>query len=257
MKKLLLSGLALGALAIGCAVNAGAADLPRAPAYRAPEPVWTWTGFYIGAHAGAGWGTKHWYAAQPPFQGIDQGSHHVRGLLGGGQIGYNLQTGNWVFGIEVDASAADLNGSGADNFFKLVGPLNVVSIIDRSHVDAVGTVAGRFGYAVDRVLGYVKGGGAWARDKYSVSTILTPDTPFATASETRWGWMGGIGLEYAFAPSWSVKFEYDYLDLGKKQSTLTGPNFVPFTEDIKQTMSLFKFGINYRFGGYGPVYAKY
>lgn len=252
MKKLLISSVAVGALALGFAANANAADLPRAPAYRAPEPVWTWTGFYIGGHFGAGWGDKHWYnPASTPV--IDQGLHHVRGGLAGGQVGFNIQVANWVLGIEADVSGSDLTGSNADNFFIING----VSEVNRTKVDSVGTVAGRLGYAVDRVLGYVKGGGAWAHDKYSVSNITAPDTVLASASETRRGWMAGVGVEYAFAPSWSVKFEYDHLDLGSKRSRFTGPTLAPFDEDVVQRLNLFQVGINYRFGSYGPVYAKY
>jgi outer membrane immunogenic protein len=258
MTKLLLSSVSLGVLTLGLAINAGAADLPRAPVYKAPEQVWTWTGFYIGGHFGAGWGDKHWYRTDfSPV--IDQGFHHVRGGLAGGQVGFNYQVANWVIGAELDASWADLNGSHADKLFIIctaICNLNAAQL-DRSKVDSVGTVAGRLGYAVDRVLGYVKGGGAWAHDKYSISSVLAPDAALATASETRWGWMAGVGIEYAFAPSWSLKFEYDHLDLGTKRSRFTGPSFTSFDEDISQRLNLFKFGINYRFGGYGPVYAKY
>jgi outer membrane immunogenic protein len=255
MKKLLLSNVALGILTLGFAVNAGAADLPRAPIYKAPEPVWTWTGFYIGGHLGAGWGDKTWQVASIIPNGFgDQGLHHVRGALGGGQVGFNVQLANWVVGVEADASWADLNGQNAANNFVI----NSVSAINRTKVDSIGTVAGRLGYAVDRVLGYVKGGGAWAHDKYTVSSLTAPDLAIATASETRGGWIVGIGLEYAFAPSWSVKFEYDHLDLGTKRNRFTDGTTLPaFDEDISQRLNLFKFGINYRFGGYGPVYAKY
>jgi outer membrane immunogenic protein len=252
MKKLLLGSIALGALM--AAAPAIAADMaPSGPVYKAPPPPpFSWTGFYIGGHIGAGWGDKHWYSASTA-PGLDQGLHHVRGGLAGGQIGLNYQVGYWVLGIEADAAWADLNGVHTDVGFLLGG----ASEVNRSKVESVGTVAGRLGYAVDRVLGYVKGGAAWAHDKYTVSNVLAPDVAIGTASETRGGWVAGFGLEYAFAPNWSVKFEYDYIDLGSKRSRFTGPALVPFDEDITQRLNLVKFGINYRFGSYGPVYANY
>jgi outer membrane immunogenic protein len=253
MKKFLLGGIALAALM--AAAPAGAADM-RAPAYKAPPPpapMFTWTGFYIGGHVGAGWGDKHWYSGSTA-PGLDQGFHHVGGGLGGGQIGFNYQVSNWVLGIEADYSAANLTGRHTDVGFTLFG----ADEVNRSQVKSVATVAGRLGYAWDRVLVYAKGGGAWARDKYVATNVLQPDAELAGASETRSGWMAGLGLEYAFAHNWSVKFEYDYLDLGTKRSRFTGPTLaVPFDEDIAQKLSLFKIGINYRFGGYGPVYANY
>lgn len=248
MKKLLLGSIALGALM--AAAPAGAADL-RAPVYKAPPaPIWTWTGFYIGGHAGGGWGDKQWFnvdAAGVPF-GLNEGLHHVRGGLAGGQVGFNYQVGYWVWGAEVDASWAALEGSNADIAF----------LVDLNHsrVESIATAAGKLGYAVDRVMAYAKFGGAWVHDKYWVSSIVTPDITRDTASQNRSGWMGGLGVEYAFAQNWSVKFEYNYLDLGHKRVAFTTPVGGVYRQDIDQQLSLFKFGINYRFG-YGPVYAKY
>src|SRR5207247_5109264 len=96
MKRFLLAGVALSALLGG---SATAADLAvKAPVYRAPPLVWSWTGFYIGAHIGAGWGTKEWTNNTAPvgiltFAFSSDNSHTVNGILGGGQIGYNWQAG--------------------------------------------------------------------------------------------------------------------------------------------------------------------
>jgi len=259
MKKILLGSIALGALI--AAAPAGAADVAVAPRYQAPAPVWSWAGFYLGGHIGAGWGTKHWYNESPfASLGADVGLHHVRGGLGGGQVGYNFQAGNWVFGAELQGSWADLEGNNQNLVFTLGagGP----RIINNSKVDSIVTAAGRLGYAVDRVLVYTTAGGAWMHDKFSTTTDVNP-SPFATGSQTRSGWMAGLGLEYAFAYNWSVKFEYDYVDLGRKRNDLScpvncagAPGFGLFAQDITQQLNLFKFGINYRFG-YGPVYANY
>lgn len=250
MKKFLLGAIALGALI--AAAPAGAADIPVAPRYSAPPPIFTWTGFYLGGHFGAGWGDKHWYSGSTA-PGLDQGLHHVRGGLAGGQVGFNYQVDHWVLGVEADYSWADLTGRNTDVGFTLFG----FDEVNRSQVKSIGTVAGRVGYAWDRVLAYAKGGGAWVRDRYVASNVLQPDADLTSASETRSGWLLGLGIEYALASNWSIKFEYDHLDLGTKRSLFTGPTLlVPFSEDIAQRLNLFKFGVNYRFG-YGPVYANY
>lgn len=252
MKKFLLGTIAFSALIT--AAPAGAADM-RAPAYKAPPPpVFTWTGFYIGGHVGGGWGSKDWVNVDAVngvgtlFPGTFLGKHHVRGGLAGGQVGFNYQVGYWVWGAEFDASWANLEGSNQD----------IVAFVDinNSRVRSVATAAGRLGYAVDRVLGYVKFGGAWAQDKFWVSSIGTPSVERDRATSNRSGLMAGVGVEYAFAPNWSVKFEYDYLDFGDKRAAFTTPTGGTYRIDIDQQVNLFKVGINYRFG-YGPVYANY
>jgi len=111
MKKLLLLASA-GAIALA-AGSANAADLGVRPAYKAPPPVaaplpWSWTGFYIGAHVGGGWGTKE---AFDPFSGKTDGTGTVNGCLGGLQAGYNYQI-SWVLvGIDGDFSFSDVLGA--------------------------------------------------------------------------------------------------------------------------------------------------
>jgi outer membrane immunogenic protein len=96
------------------------------------------------------------------------------------------------------------------------------------------------GYAWDRVLLYVKGGGAWVSEDYPVGV----GGPFAfTLSHDRAGWTVGAGLEWGFADKWSVKLEYNYLDFGTDRL-----NFRGAIEDISQEAHVAKAGINYRFG---------
>ena len=133
-----------------------------------------------------------------------------------------------VFGVEADASWTDIKGS-QSGF--------------TSKIDALGTITGRFGGAVDHALVYVKGGGAWAHDKHNIHDNFND----FSASKTIWGWTIGAGVEYAFAPNWSGKVEYNFLDFGKQTFTFAGS----FAEDIRQTVHTVKFGINYRFGASG------
>jgi outer membrane immunogenic protein len=258
MKKILLGSAAL--LALFAVAPAGAADMAAAPAYKAPPPpVFTWTGIYGGVHAGGIWGEKHWYnqfAGAPAFLGFDVGNHHVRGGLAGGQVGFNYQIGSWVVGLEAQGSWASATGDNTNLIFSFTG--NGDRIINNSEVRSIGVVAGRVGYAFDRVLPYVIGGGAWANDKFFNTTTTSP-LVVATGTDTRSGWMAGVGVEYAFWDNLSLKLEYNYLDLGRERIRLGCPGCAggAVDYDIVQQMNTVKLGLNYRFGGYGPVYAKY
>jgi len=108
MKKFLLTSVALAALASSSAL---AADLParRGMPVKAPEPVaygYNWSGFYIGAHGGGGWSDRCF-----SFLGVADGCHDADGWVGGGQIGFNMQSGQFVFGVEFSGSWADISGS--------------------------------------------------------------------------------------------------------------------------------------------------
>ena len=94
-----------------------------------------------------------------------------------------------MFGIQGDYDWSNASGTATD-------ALNI-GLTDRSSIKSLASVTGRVGYAWDRFLGYVKGGGAWVRDDYGISC-------FATASETRTGWTVGVGGEYAFTDAWKL-----------------------------------------------------
>ena len=165
MKKFLLSMTALSALLAGPAM---AADLPvRYSPPPAPVVVsyYSWTGCYVGANVGGMWVNKEWSDADPTGGTFGQsfGSHNANGWLGGLQAGCNYQVGGWVFGIQGDYDWTSASGSTANALF----PAGIDSTIIRSNL----SVTGRIGYAWDRFLGYVKGGGAWERDKYTISTL--------------------------------------------------------------------------------------
>ena len=251
MKKLLLATVALTAL---IAAPAMAADLSvKAPVYKAAPRVYIfiWTGCYVGANAGGLWVKKDWIDRTPgdPLIGQSYGGHDANSFLGGLQAGCNYQfAGGWVIGIQGDYDWTDAKGSNANVLF--------AGTTDRTRVRSLASVTGRLGYAWDRFLGYVKGGGAWERDNYDF-VITATGVVIASASETRGGWTVGIGGEYAFTDWLSGFAEYDYYDFGTRSNTFTVVGTgVTFPTDIKETKSVFKVGLNARFG-YSPVVAKY
>ena len=155
------------------------------------------------------------------------------GFLGGAQIGFNWQTGAFVFGIEGDWSWTNADGSAA-----IPG-----AIVNVEH-NWYGTATARVGYAVDNWLWYVKGGAAWMDADYSIGGVSSGDT--------RTGWTVGTGLEWALGPNWSAKLEYNYLDFGNERIA------APIGVDADTQAHLVKLGLNYRFDwGKGPVTARY
>lgn len=253
MKKFLLGTvglIALGGLIATSAAPAMAADLAARPYTKAPPiipVVYNWSGFYVGANGGWGSSRNCWdfagTAATPLAANISEGCHDASGGTVGGQIGYNWQMGTWVFGLEAQGNWADFKGSN-------VSLITSFGTTNESKVDAFGLFTARVGYAWDNALLYVKGGAAVTSDKYTVygnrTGVITD-----TANETRWGAAVGAGLEYGFAPAWSVGVEYDHLFMGSRDITFATTSI----DRIKQDVDLVTARINYRWGG--PVVARY
>jgi len=214
--KFVLAATALSSVMAASA--AGAADLPSQYKSLPPPYAYLWTGFYVGANVGGGW-----FNANDGFGN----NLNASGLVGGGQFGYNFQTGRWVWGAEADISGANASTNlGGANF----------------NVDMVSTFTGRFGYALDRWLVYGKAGVGWVDVSVSV--------PGFSASGTGTGGAFGVGAEYAFANNWSAKLEYNIIDLGNDNVSFGNA----FGSTTFQTL---KAGINYRFGSFGSGFGHY
>jgi outer membrane immunogenic protein len=264
MKKLVLG--AVGLVAMGISAPASAADLAARPYTKAPPPmvapVYDWSGFYIGINGGGGWSRKCWDLASTVFTPgvvttfsppVAEGCHDASGGTVGGQIGYRWQASNWVFGLEAQGNWANFRGSNPSLF--LTPPLVTPGFNNQSRIDAIGLFTGQVGYAWNNVLLYVKGGAAVTGDKYTTYTIpagLLVDS----ARDTRWGGVVGAGLEYGFAPNWSVAFEYDHLFMGTHNVDFSTPaGLFSATDRIRQDVDLATVRVNYRWGG--PVIGKY
>ena len=253
MKKL----LAAAAFVSLSSAAAFAADLPaRTYTKAAPiimAPIYSWTGFYVGGHVGYGWGSEDW--TRIDGSGGEEGNGQVRsfkpdGFLAGGQVGFNYQVNQWVFGIEGAMSWSDVKGG-------FVGTNNNGPASWNTDINWLGTLAGRVGYAFNTSLLYVKGGGAWADEGYNHPATGGQGQTFNyTGGTTRSGWLVGAGLEYGFTPNWSALIEYNYIDFGTNRTTLNERSGRFVTFDMSQTLQTIKVGVNYRFGG-GPVVAKY
>lgn len=245
-----------------------AADLPAASYSNAP-PVYrafpSWSGCYLGGNIGAGWDNTHTdgiaFTGVPFVPPVDYGSSSGAGFIGGGQVGCDYQfTSNWVIGIQGKADFGTIDST---------NPVVVVPGINASYqLKNTEDLTARIGYAFSpAILAYVKGGAAWANA--SASSLAPGGVAGETASFTRTGYTVGAGLEWKFAPGWSIFAEYNYLDFGTRSSNLYSTGLANpawgfgATGALSDTVSLklrsqqALVGVNYRFDWAGPVLAKY
>ena len=224
-------------------MTAQAADLYRAPppppvSYVPPVvPANTWTGFYAGINGGYGWGgggnTISYY------DGADQSARaQPQGGFGGGQIGYNYQTGSFVFGVETDFQGAGISDSVTGT------TANGNDFTSKESIDWFGTARGRLGFAVGNALLYGTGGFAYG----NVNQHATNGGDVFVSNTTQTGYAAGGGVEYKFTPAWSVKAEYQYIDLGSQKLT---DNLGISTNSLDTNFQTARVGLNYRFGGAG------
>jgi outer membrane immunogenic protein len=255
---------------------ASAADLPmykKAP----PSPVvavYNWTGWYAGVNGGYSWdnstGSLVAFTTAPAAASFAPavaaggtpsflGAKHEGGF-GGGQVGYNWQQSYWLVGLEADIQGASIGGTSTIGFPGGGGIVPSVST-GRDHVDWFGTFRGRAGVTYNSFLFYGTGGLAYGGVRSSVTNIFTPGTAgtFAgSASNTIAGWVAGAGVEWGFAPNWTVKAEYLHIDLGHSNVTMADPVNFPIsfaTYRFHHELDTVRVGVNYRFGG--PIVARY
>lgn len=242
----------LGALLATTAHAALAADLPSRkapPMLPPPPPPPMWTGFYLGANVGYGWLDNYtransitgwngagWVAGAPNV--ADNGSSNG-GVVGGGQVGYNLQFHPaWVVGVEADIQAANIG----DNGPSFLGTTRAV--------DWFGTVRARVGTTLFSPELLIYGTGGFAYGDVRLKHALV-----GTLGQTGTGWTAGGGLEWLFAPNWSAKVEYLYTDIGA--SDWGGFNNFEQRVHIQSVRA----GVNYHFNLFAPppapVMAKY
>lgn len=219
MKNILLATAAV--IALGT-VSASAADISRrvvAPARSSTVVVeqssYNWTGPYVGAFAGYGWGKSNFSAP------LSSGSFDLSGGTFGGTLGYNWQINQAVLGLEGDIGWSNIRGSG-----------NCGTLSCSTRNSWLGTVRGRAGVAVDRWMPYVTGGFAFGDIKTSVSG-------FGDSTSTKTGWTLGAGVEAAISGPWTAKVEYLYVDLGRGGSVIGS--------DASYKTNIVRAGLNYRF----------
>jgi outer membrane immunogenic protein len=205
MRRLLLRALAL--IVAGWTTSSAAADMNYHAPYTVNQPLnaFSWAGPYLGGNLGYAWGS------------VDNNPAKPSGFAGGAQAGYNWQNGPWVFGLEGDIQATAAEETFAP--WKFSNPW-------------FGTVRGRGGYAFNNVLFYATAGVAFGE--------LRAETFGLSESHTNFGWTAGLGAEMGFAPNWSAKLEYLYVDLANDNFIITGAS-------NGYRFGLIRAGVNYHF----------
>jgi len=227
---------------------AGASLPTKAP----PLPVApiNWTGFYLGGHLGGGRSDDRWtdpFGPTPGTKGTNFAGFgdttNATGPLGGGQVGANLQAGPLVLGVQADISAAHLRGE--NTCFSGLGGINC-----QRNINSIDTVTGRVGFAWNRSLAYVKGGAAQTNDTFTLDGNTNGALALGTGVTklNTQGWTAGGGVEYTVADHWTAFAEYDHI--GLPGTTVPFPTVATInaqTIGVKQTVDLFKLGVNYEF----------
>jgi len=244
MKILNRSLFATTALCASLATAAFAADLPsrKAPAVAPALPIFTWTGFYIGANAGGVWTRDGVTDQLPGSYGAIPGNSNTRspsGFVGGVQAGYNWQLDNIVLGLE-----AELEGTSAKSTFFYPAIFGGPAASHSSSLPVFGDLRMRVGYAFDRWLPFVTGGIVVGNFKNS---LVDPSEPFSfNRGSSSTGFVLGGGVEYAFDAHWSAKAEYLYMQVSDKNAGgLIGGAYYSFK--FKDSAQVARVGVNYRF----------
>jgi len=223
-----------------------AADLRARPApIYVPPPLPQWTGFYVGANAGGGIGNavSDFTALGTTFASVD---NSLTGAVGGGQVGYNWQSGPMVFGLETDIQASSAKGTlSAPCAPGLCGV--ALSASYSQEVSWFGTVRGRLGYASAGWLLYATAGYAYGQVETNANATAGAATATFNAKDFMNGWTAGGGIEVEFAPRWSVKGEYLYVDLGRANHSFAVTGLPTLNDSAHVTLNVVRAGVNFRF----------
>jgi outer membrane immunogenic protein len=282
MKKLFLTSVAVVAL------NAGgpalAADMPVKARPAPPPAVYSWTGCYGGGFVGYGWGNSQHRSLDPRRDpsfsqneldisesgfrvvGDITPSFDMSGALGGFNVGCQYQFGWWLIGIEGDGAVTNKDGQDFNFFQGKNGNLSQVRPwVSQTTERWMATARLRLGWAADKWLFFVTGGGAWSGVEVTVWDPLVPATT-AHNKRTLTGWTVGAGWEYALGYGWSWKSEFLYIDYGWSRffdpADTCSPNCDAFLSPREVSLKnyVFRTGLNWRFDwGKAPVavMAKY
>lgn len=265
MRKIALGFAAM--LSLAATGTSYAADMPLKARPMLAAPVWSWTGAYIGANIGYSWGrsrdTETISNAIGTPLALNSFRDHMNGVVGGGQIGYNWQANNFVYGLEADIQGSGQKGSGlfgcaigvcTPGAVILVAPGPAITGTLSQKLEWFGTLRARAGLLfVPSTLLYVTGGLAYGEVKSSLTVANGAVANAFSNSSTRAGWTIGAGVESKLSANWSAKLEYLYVDLGSVSNTFAttipalGGGFLGVSGNSRVSDNILRAGLNYKF----------
>jgi outer membrane immunogenic protein len=256
MKRILFTTVSLGVLSLlSPALAADLAAYTKAPALA--SPVYDWSGFYVGAFGGGGFGNHNVNNAlgtTSPFSNFT-GNYSSQGGLAGGEAGFNWQSGSYVLGIEADGFWSGIRGSSADAISGAInaGGAPLITSTDEDNLRWGGSLRARGGFTVDRWLMFFTGGWAFGDILHTNTDPILGRDQFTVHAN---GLTAGGGIAYALSNNVIGKVEYRYYNFNaysRAGSPLTPNGQLPYT--VNSTYSVVTVGLDYKFGG--PVVAKY
>lgn len=215
---------------------ANAADLAYRNSPISGHSAFSWTGYYVGLNAGSSWGRQTLESVTalgftaPCSAFSSDCKMALDGATVGGTVGFNVQSGAAVFGVEGDLNYSDFHATrpifGGDEL--------------EGKVQWFGTLRGRLGYAYGALMPYVTGG---LYVQHAVATYSVPALFSVSRSDNSVGWTVGGGVEYALSASWSVKGEYLYARADNTTFKVNGFG----SADVKGSQNIVRAGLNYRY----------
>lgn len=258
-KMILLSIFATAALS----ATAVAADLPARTYTKAPAPMvspaFSWTGFYVGGNVGGIWDRSSWTddargnIIGPNLTRSSDGSS----VIGGGQVGFNYQVNQFVFGVEGDYTATRIRSSFNFPAGAVVGCAGAPPGVCTTSQDWIATIRGRGGLAFDRFFIYGTGGVAFTEIGHITTFPGFPGAPASFGTQSRTGWVAGLGGEYAITNNWIAGVEWKYYDFGTTSAVATPLAIYNTTMRFRETENSVVGRLSYKFDWAGPVIAKY
>lgn len=256
MNRNTLAVAALGAVAC-FSLPATAADLAKRPYVKATayaEPVYDWSGFYVGAHVGYAWGDEHDNLSQ--VVGANADKFDVNGAVGGVHGGYNWQSNKFVFGIEADFDGSGVQGSQAFDDRPRTTLRSVGNLALKNDWQA--SLRARAGIAQNNWLLYVTGGVAFADVKSNLSIYNFNPTSCegtcvigagfqSSASNTLVGYTVGLGSEYAFSRNWTGRLDVRYTEFGAETFNLVDNRGTALPTRVRFEQVSATVGVSYRF----------
>jgi outer membrane immunogenic protein len=244
MKRILFTTVSLGVLGLmSPALGADLSTFMKAPPVA--SPVYDWSGFYVGGYGGGGLGNHNYNNANGPLLNTNfTVNYDSTGGIAGGEVGYNVQSGNIVFGVEATGFWSGIKGSDATQ---------QLGVIDQSNLRWGGALLARGGIAVDRLLLFFTGGWGFGN---IVHTSTAAGFPIDQYTNKQSGLAAGGGIAYAITDNVIGKLEYRYYNLGRYDrpgNPLTPNGQLPYTVD--SSYSVVTVGLDFKFGG--PVVARY